>query len=388
MWTQLELPQLRSWQLEEWDGQPGWRPPDSRMVAQLWGTILLLRGMAPAGAAPALDLGPATADVGPTLLGYLEQIVSEPTTWEDAAGGHLTGRVEVARSAVEEAMRREAQQAEQQLADAPLDSERVREYAERQRRLYGEGDYLRQRMLVRGAVDSEEDPAAFPGAGLREVLPKRPFTGLEGAAVMIDPRESARVLVEEQLRAAYAALADFAEPVDGEGAEAAVQAIEELRRAGHDPDAVLLPRDVRLQAMLSAHPEWEWTRDFLRERPYRAMLSGVPVYDPGPGEATALVVCDLGDSARRVERRRPGDTSPVCVDVETIGPKRAAQLWDAGMRPTGMLGDRAAEEAALVRGYVESRVEMNVRWCVHERDKPAARRVDLPSQGERRGTRD
>jgi hypothetical protein len=383
MFDQLELPLVQTWQLDVWDGQPGWRPHDSRLVGQLWGTLLLLRAIPPSGEAPGLDLGPAAADIGSALLASVDQIAADASAWEAAAAGQLDARAAAAHAAIEEAIRREAEQADQRLADAPLDPARVAEYAEQQRRVYAEGDYLRQRMLELGAVESEEDPTAFAGAGPGILLPKRPFVDTAGSTVLIDVERPAKVLAQQQLQTAYAALAELAQPVDGEGAEAAVQAIAELRGAGHEPDAVLLPRDVMLRAMLSPHPEWQWTHDFLRQGAYFATLAGVPVYDPGPREATAMVVCALASAARRVERSRPDDPSAVRVEIEAIDQDHAAELWEVGARLAGVPDERTAQEAALVRGYVHVYVDMDVDWRAPERAEPAARRIELPQQAQR-----
>lgn len=383
LWTEVEMPLLSRWQLEAEDRQTGWQSPDSRHAAQLWATVLLLRGMPRDGAAPELDLDPAAAAMGPALLEQLRRIALEPSRWDDAAGGQLAVRVDAARAAIEAAVRHGTGQAEHRLAEASLTEARVLEYAERQRRAYAEGDYIRQRMLIAGVVVAEEADDAFAESGMGALLPKRPFTDVEGAEVVIDPQRLVKELVERQLQAAYRALAAIADPVEGQGADAAMHVIAELRRTGYEPDAVLLPRDVQLRAMLSAHPEWEWKHDFLREHAYIATLGGVPVYDPGPRDATALVVCELGRSIRRVERRRPGDASPVRVVVQSIDAPRAADLYDEGARLAGVGDVRGAHEAALVAGYVEVHVDLDVRWRTCEGGKPAARRVELPAVGDR-----
>jgi hypothetical protein len=383
LWTEQRLGLLQRWMLSGWDGKPGWQPPDPHVIAQLWGTLLLLRGMQIGTAMPELELGPAAADIGPALLAQLNRIASDPTKWDEAAGGQIAARVAAARAVIEYAVRRDTEQAEQRLAEASLDAERIRDYAARQRQVYAEGDYLRQRMLVVGAVDVEEAADAFGTPSVGAVLSKRPFTDLDGANVVVDSERLVKTLVERYLQAAYGALAAIAERVEGEGGEAAIQAIADLRRAGYEPDAVLIPHDVHLRAMLSSHPEWQWAREFVREHAYFATLSGVPVYDPGPGDATALVVCELGNSVQRVERRRPGDASSIRVMVEIIDAQRAAHLWDAGARPPGVTDDRPTQEAALVSGYVEVHVDLDVQWRRSKRRGPAVRRVEMPPQGDR-----
>jgi len=174
----------------------------------------------------------------------------------------------------------------------------------------------------------------------------------------------------------------LAQPVDGEGAEAAVQAIAELRGAGHEPDAVLLPRDVLLRAILSPRPEWQWTHDFLRQEPYFATLAGVrsTTRDPrGNGD---------GGLRPRVRRATSGTIAtrrsvPSASEIATIDGDHAAQLWEAGARLAGVPDERTAQEAALMSGYVHVHVDMDVRWRAPEGAEPAARRIELPPQTER-----
>ena len=128
---------------------------------------------------------------------------------------------------------------------------------------------------------------------------------------------------------------------EGQGADAAARAIVALREAGHNPDAVLLPRDGHLlRAMLASHPEWEWHSDFMNN-PHFATLCGVPVFDPGPSSATELVVLELGASLRKRERHSPG-AGPVAVWVDPIDNERATAMFDAGQRLRGSARPRRA----------------------------------------------
>jgi hypothetical protein len=214
---------------------------------------------------------------------------------------------------------------------------------------------------------------------------KRPFVDIEGADVLIGIDQFAQRLVEQQLRNAYAALADLASPMEGQGAEAAIQAIAELRRAGHRPDAVLLPHDVYVRPMLSTHPEWQWNTEFIKQNPHIvATLGGVPVYEPGPSDATALIVCELGASVRRVEHHAK-EAPTVKVQVTAIERARASELLDVwGHVPGVNPDDKDAQQNALVSGYIEVHVDMTVEWKAPDNGKVAARHIELPAMSERR----
>ncbi len=161
--------------------------------------------------------------------------------------------------------------------------------------------------------------------------------------------------------------------------EGAIQAIAELRREGFEPDAVLLPRDPHVRALLGReeHPQWKWTANFLQQSPQLAALSDVPVYDPGPADATLMIVCRLGASVRKLERR-PAGSHAVRADVELINDARARTLFDAGRRAAGVPADRDTQVAAIRDGYIEVHVEMNVRWERPE-EGPRAWRIELPA---------
>ena len=123
----------------------------------------------------------------------------------------------------------------------------------------------------------------------------------------------------------------------------------------------------------------------MREAKHFARLSGVAVYDPGPQDATALVVCELGAAVRRLERHRPGDDSPIRVHVSLINRHRAAELLQAGYRAPGVNpDDREAQMRELLKARVEVRVEMDVRWLPPHDGVIAALRVELPPVEERR----
>jgi hypothetical protein len=215
---------------------------------------------------------------------------------------------------------------------------------------------------------------------------KRPFVDIEGSDVLIGIDQFAQRLVEQQLQNAYTALADLASPMEGQGAEAAMQAITELRRVGYKPDAVLLPHDVYIRPMLRGHPEWQWNTEFIKENPQIvATLGGVPVYEPGPPDATTLIVCELGTSVRRVEHHTK-DEPPVNVHVTPIRTERASELLNTGGSVPGVdPDDKDAQERALVNGYVDVHVDMTVDWNAPDNGRVAARRIELPPKAEREG---
>jgi hypothetical protein len=380
-----DLQPLRAWQLRAWDGKQDWQP-DDRTVALLWATVMLLRAVEPTGAAGELNLGPAAADIGRTVTANLDRIMAAASDWEEVVGGQLAARASGLRIAVEEAVQRESKQTGESLANAPLDAALVQAYIERQRQAYAKGDYLRERLLIAGAVEQVVDDAGGIDNSRPTILPKRPFVDLPGQPLLIDPERAVNVLVQQQLRAAYDVLAKAAQPAQsGEGvAGKAAEAIKQLRSAGHIPDAVLLPHDPYVRPLLSSHVDWKWEDNFMRDKWNVATLSGVPVYEPGPSDASAVIVCDLGASLRRVEHRTPGDSSPMRVVVKPIDQERAVELWELGVRTPGVEGGRDAELAALGDEYVEVLRDIRVTWRTPAQAQPAALRIDLPPQGQRK----
>jgi hypothetical protein len=383
VWSSLKVDMLESWQREAWDGQPGWQPADTRLVARFWATILLVRGMPTEGPATQIDLGSLAPQLGPEVLGDIGRIESESPAWDSAIGGDMAARTKVARATVAEAIVRQAREAAQRLADAPLDSRKLENYKLLQRRAYEDGDYLRKTLMTAGAVKPAIADDAFADPEFGQLVPKRPFVDIAGPDPLVALEKPAKDLVWEQLEATFTALVEVAQPWDGEGAAGAAAAIAALRLAGRMPDAVLLPRDPHVRALLGRerHPDWEWKRDFRGRSPQIASLSGVPVYGPGPKEATSLVVCELGAAVLKVERR-PEGASPIRVDVETIDDERAAALFDAGKRAPGVARERDAQVMAMRDAYVEVHVDMNVEWQ-RSSGEPAAWRLELPPVDQR-----
>lgn len=64
------------------------------------------------------------------------------------------------------AIEREQREAEEQLPQAPLNPEKVAEYARRQRRAYNNGDYLRRALMLAGAVEAVTAADAFSGSNI------------------------------------------------------------------------------------------------------------------------------------------------------------------------------------------------------------------------------
>jgi hypothetical protein len=140
-----------------------------------------------------------------------------------------------------------------------------------------------------------------------------------------------------------------------------------------------------VRRLLHGHPAWSWRRDFLRESPQFAELDGVPVFDPGPHEATALVVCELGKAVRKVERHPPS-LPTVRVAIDLVGEARATAFFEAGRRVAGVSDDPDSQTAAMRDGYVEIHVDMDVEW-VRPARAHAAWRIELPPADDRRRSR-
>ena len=181
-WTEREERPLRTWQLRAWDGSSGTQPADPGQSTGLWGAVLLLRTIDPNADATEFDLGPAAPQLAPILLGDIDRLAPDVARWEDAVGGQLTARAEAARIALNEAVHRENERAEQRLAEAPIDDARVTAFAKRQLQVYTTGDYVRQRLVLAGAVDRvDPTPSDSPAPGVLCV--KRPFVDIEGSDV-------------------------------------------------------------------------------------------------------------------------------------------------------------------------------------------------------------
>ena len=58
IYTDPEIERVERWQLGDWDRKAGWQPADTRLLARLWGTLLLLRAIRPDGDPPELEPGP------------------------------------------------------------------------------------------------------------------------------------------------------------------------------------------------------------------------------------------------------------------------------------------------------------------------------------------
>jgi hypothetical protein len=383
VYNEVTVEPLRNWQLQAWDGNKAQQPPDDRTVVRLWGVIVLLRTIEPSATAIDLELGPYAASLGADLIAGIEE-VAQHSDWEEAAGGDLSARAQAARLVVERAIHEETARADNAVAQAPLDSARIHQYIDNQRQAYAKGDYLRELMLIAGAIEQTEGESSQQSSVQRTILPKSLFVNVDHPGVVIGSPRAVNALVQQQLQAAYAALAGSARPTDGAGATGAVEAIEDLRRAGHAPDVILIPGDPYVRPLLSQHNDWRWTSDFMQGTQYLATLADVPVYDPGPSDATALVVCSLGASMRRIEHRRPGDTSPLHIRIESINQSRAAELWDEGARAPGTEDDQDAQVAALVSGYVEMYLDMDVEWKAKAHSDSVCRRIELPPRDQRR----
>jgi hypothetical protein len=72
------------------------------------------------------------------------------------------------------------------------------------------------------------------------------------------------------------------------------------------------------------------------------------------------------------------------VVVKPIDQERAVELWELGVRTPGVEGGRDAELAALGDEYVEVLRDIRVTWRTPAQAQPAALRIDLPPQGQRK----
>lgn len=248
-------------------------------------------------------------------------------------------------------------------------------FAEKQRRSYEKGDYLRRLLLKAGSVKVVEGEEVVATERPSELMPKELFVDLgESSDVTVYGMDFGEQLAREQMAAACTALADFSPSWEGGVAiSGAVAAIEELRERGVDPDAVLIPRDRGLRGDIveqGCPAEWEWVHDFMREIPYVARLSGVPVYEAAAPGSGAMIVCDFGASLRKIERRPPG-SSVVQVKVATLDIRRAAERFAADQRVRGVEDEEEAQLKAMQDGYVEVSVGIDASWEQGDQPLPA-----------------
>jgi len=361
-----KLRMVERWQSSDAPGGVGWRPPDVRIAGQFWATLLLIRRMpAEPENLPEIELGQMAAQLGPQIEQNIALVEREQQIWEAAIEAPVDARCRRAREVVEKATRRQAKEAEQQLAEAALDSERVEIFAAQQRQDYEEVEFIRAELSLAGALVVVADEDAYADAGFGQLLPKQAFVDVGGAPVQILAAEHGKGLARHHLRQEFDGLCDYALAWEGStGFSGALEAITRMRQGGHEPDAVLLPRSPRLRSRLFRErpPQWEWAqRGLLQATAHLGLLDGVRVFEAGPEEAEEIVVCALRSSLRRIERRPRGSTVPR-ISVAPVGAGRAGELFDAGHRVAGPAEEREAQVAAIRDGTVEMHCEINVSW--------------------------
>lgn len=376
VWANPRSRLLEGWQLQAWDSGSEGQPPDTWRAARLWSTVLLIQTM-PREGDVAIELGAQAPHIGAAILEDIEMVEGGPADWEAVLGDPVAAPCGVARGAVERAIATQAAIAAQQLAEAPLDTAKVETFTEEQRRSYKKEDYLRGLLLKAGSVEvvagEEVDAAERPSVLMQKEL----FVALgESSDIAVYGIDFGEQLAREQMAEACTVLAGFSPSWEGEAAiSGAVEAIEDLRGRGVNPDAVLIPRDRGLRARVAVDgrpSEWEWTHDFMGEIPYVATLSGVPVYEAAARGSDAMIVCDFGASLRKVERRQP-ESSPVQVKVAALNTRRAAERFAAGDRVPGVENEEDAQLAAMRDGCVEVSVGIDASWEQGDQPLPAWR---------------
>jgi len=74
-------------------------------------------------------------------------------------------------------------------------------------------------------------------------------------------------LVEQQLRNAYIAVADLASTMEGQGAEAAIQAHHRAPSRRSQAPTRVAPSRCHIRPILSVHPKWQWNTEFIKDNP-------------------------------------------------------------------------------------------------------------------------
>lgn len=365
-YTNDKLRMVEQWQLTDAPGETGWRPPDVRIAGQFWATLLLIRTMpAEPENLPEIELGSSAPQLGPQVKEKIALFEREEQKWGAAIDAPIDRRCQQAHEVVEKAMQRQREEAEKQLAEADLDPDKVKAFAVEQRKGYEEVEFVRSGLSLAGALVVVVDEDAYAGAGLGQLLPKQQFVDVGQASVQIVPAEHGKELARHHLRQEFEALREHALAWNGSaGLGGALEAITQMRQQGHEPDAVLLPRHPRVRSRLFRErpPQWQWAqRGILQSPAHLGLLDGVPVYETGSDGVEEMVVCALGASLRRIERR-PSDSQGPRISVTPIEGERAGELFDAGRRVAGVAEEREDQVAAIRDSSVEMHFEMNVCW--------------------------
>jgi hypothetical protein len=374
VWANPRSRLLEGWQLQTWDSESEGQPPDTWRAARLWASVLLIQTM-PREGEVTIELGAQAPHIGAAILEDIETVEGEDADWEALLGDPVAAPCGVARGAVERAIANQAAIAARQLAEAPLNAAKVETFAEEQRRSYEKSDYLRRLLLKAGSVEVVEDEEVDATERPSVLMQKELFADLgESSDIAVYGIDFGEQLAREQMAEACTALAAFSPSWEGKAAiSGAVEAIEDLRGRGVNPDAVLTPRDrgIRAKVVEDGRPsEWEWTHDFMGEIPYVATLSEVPVYEAAPRGSDAMIVCDFGVSLRKIEHRRP-ESSPVQVRVAALNTRRATERFAAGDRVPGVENEEHAQLAAMRDGYVEVSVGIDASWEQGDQPLPA-----------------
>jgi hypothetical protein len=380
-WDPGQTKMVERWQLNIADPVPGWQPSDVRLVGQFWAVLLLLRAISPEAAAPELDIGRAAAQLTPQIIETIDSIEHDAARWQEAVGDGLSERCTKARSALADAVERERGAERRRLAEAPLSQEKVERFAAEVRKQYGEADFLRRILLLGGAVEVAIDDAACAEEETPLLLPKSGFVDTGSLPVAIWVAEYGRDLALRELAAGYeAALALARDWQGGIGLIGALEAIEEMRRTGSEPEVALVPQGFRGLLHTTSEklvPEWEWAHSFLGKSDHIAELSGVKVYEAGPPEAASILILDAAKALARHEHRPEDEPSPR-VDVRLIDTDRAAALLDDGFRVDA--GDsRSAQVTEMHEAYVEIHLEISAEWRRRDPKAPIWR-VDLKTK--------
>ena len=352
----LEL--LQNWQMERLtaDGSVV-GDADYLQVATRWATVLLLRSTSETQP-PAIDLGHNAETLGRIILEHLAAIEQEEEKWGDAVSGDLRAKAEQIRAAIAAARAAAAEEAKRVLAEAELSPARVDEFAGAQRDAFAKHAVLRARLDEAGVLSTEEGSRTSNARSPVRIVSKRPF--VEGAehSIVIGWDDAGTEAARDEQEAIGAGLADVAERVDApDPIVGAADAIEQMRAAGCPPDAVLVPARPWVRPMLAQDPDYRWAYRKPNERKELGYLREVPVFDVLARDADHMLVVNFGGALRVVEKREPGQASPLSVDVRLISPARATELVDSGR--FGVAEDEA-KRTTLIRALSEQNVEVTV----------------------------
>ena len=319
-----------------------------------WTALLLLRRTDPAGQ-PTLEFGEPIEYVAEQLRARVNEFTAASNRWEVFVDGRLIERANALRAGIDSAVAAEKQRLETRVATAALDPERCAKYVDVEQTAFVQFNGLRRTLTEADALvaqETEDATRALKG-GITE--DKRPFIA-ESPFNVLTPAGIGHWMAVQEQQAVFEALAKAAPPAssNADTATTVVAAVRALVSKNLRP-VVLVPTDPDTRRQLAQHREWSPPNSDPRTRGSEiGALHEAPVINVGTAEPRSVIIVDLKSSLRLIERRPPGATSPLQLEVRTISEDRAREIVEQSSSPA------STELAQAARGMSRLQVEVFV----------------------------